>query len=298
MKIMKPYAAEFIMWALTHAKRESIPAGAELPLPAAECGAEPWHYLFGTSKTHTSRYVIEERWENFYSKNGWSRAQYDYATKDMQPNDYATDCGGLLDAYLSETVGRTDKTSNIYYGECTDKGKIKTVTRPYRLGEPVFKAKSSGKMHHIGFICGFLDGEPLVVEARGLSYGVVVTRFAGHGWTHRGLLTGYFEYGEAAAPAEEAPKTPAVFALESPMMRGEAVRALQIMLNAAGCRDADGNALAADGKLGEKTYAAFLDFLRAHRALIAAEPAPPESIIVTQEIYNEIYTGKLIRRQN
>lgn len=39
---------DFIRWALTHAKPSTIPAGAKLPLPLAECGAEPWQYLFGS----------------------------------------------------------------------------------------------------------------------------------------------------------------------------------------------------------------------------------------------------------
>lgn len=298
---MKLYAVEFIMWALTHVKRGNIPDGAELPLPAAECGTEPWHYLFGTSKTHTTPAKIEERWQNFYSKNGWTRTQYDYATKDMLPTDYATDCGGLLDAYLTETAGRTDKSSNIYYGECTEKGKVGKIQRPYEIGEAVFIAKSSGRMKHIGFVCGFFNGEALIAEARGLSYGVVVTKFAGRGWTHRGLLTKYFEYGKAAVPAENPPKTPTVFAHTSPMMRGDAVKALQLMLNAAEYKDGNGNALAADGKLGKKTYTAFLSFLQAHRALIGdglAAFEQPESIVVAQEMNGEIYTGELIRRKN
>ena len=46
-------------------------------------------------------------------------------------------------------------------------------------------ANSNGKMTHIGWICGSVNGEPLVVEARGLSYGVVITKLSQRGWTHR-----------------------------------------------------------------------------------------------------------------
>lgn len=44
-------------------------------------------------------------------------------------------------------------------------------------------------MTHVGWICGFdSDGTPLVVEARGLRYGVVVTRLDTRPWTHRGIM--------------------------------------------------------------------------------------------------------------
>ena len=50
-------------------------------------------------------------------------------------------------------------------------------------------------MGHVGWVCGFdEDGEPLVVEARGLYFGVVVTRMGSERWTHRGLMTVKFDY--------------------------------------------------------------------------------------------------------
>lgn len=287
-------AIDFIKWALSHAHRESIPDGAELPLPLSECGTEPWHYLFGTIKTHTTPAKIAERWENFYSRKGWSPEQYHYATKDMQPGDYATDCAGLLDAYLTETIGKTDNNANGYYRDCSDRGKISSVKRPYVLGELVFMANRIGRMHHIGFVCGLeADGKPLVVEARGLSYGVVITRFKDRAWTHRGLLKKYFSYESGVPYPDE--KTNIVFELSSPMMRGTAVKALQIMLNEAGYRDADGNALTADGKLGRRSYEAFDKFLAAHTAPVESEPLPfmPGEFPVKQIINGIVYTGTL-----
>ena len=283
-------AIDFTKWALSHTDPETIPDGAELPLPLSECGTEPWHYLFGTVKVHTTPEKIEERFVNFYSTHGWSRAQYEYATKDFQPEDYATDCAGILDAYLTEKVKKTDNNANGYYSQCTERGKIKSVKRPYVLGEPVFMAKSSGRMHHIGFVCGFLNGEPLILEARGLSYGVVITKFSERGWTHRGLLTDIFYYNSE----------PVVFKLESPMMRGPAVQALQTMLNEAGYRDEDGKLLNADGKLGKRTYSAFCDFLTAH----APEPDKPEvcempeEMMIVQEVNGILYKGLLMKNND
>ena len=355
---MKIKAIEFICWALKHAKRESIPYGAEIPLPTEECGTEPWHYLFGTVKAHTTPEKIAERWENFYSRKGWSAKQYNHATENMQPTDYATDCAGLLDAFLCETIGKTDKSANIYYVECTEKGEISSVDRPYALGEPVFMAGSGGRMHHIGFVCGFLDGEPLIVEARGLSYGVVVTKFSERKWTHRGLLTEYFIYGDNDGQSEESgeedgegtneengaetgedneadngeedgagadeendagtdgetdeetggesgEKTeknqePVIFEHCSPMIRGEKVKTLQILLNETGYRDEKGNVLKPDGKFGKRSFEAFRKFITAHAAFSenAAITDMPDEISVNQQINGCLYEGRLVKQKN
>ena len=139
---------------------------------ATNVGAEPWHYLYGTVRTNTTPSRIAERWKNYYSSHGWSREAYDNATAKMQPDDYATDCQGLLDAYLTYVQGeKTDINADYNYRKwCTGKGKTSEIERPYELGEAVFMANSGGKMKHIGWICGLdADGEPLVVEARGLN---------------------------------------------------------------------------------------------------------------------------------
>lgn len=331
---MKIKAIEFVCWALKHTKRESIPYGAEIPLPTEECGTEPWHYLFGTVKAHTTPEKIAERWENFYKRKGWSAEQYNRATENMQPTDYATDCAGLLDAFFCETIGKTDKSANIYYAECTEKGEISSLDRSYALGEPVFMAGSGSRMHHIGFVCGFLDCEPLIVEARGLSYGVVVTKFSEHNWTHRGLLTEYFIYGDNDEQNEESDeenngeneaetsegtggengkdngrergeKTEenqehVIFEHRSPMMRGKNVKALQILLNETGYSDENGNALKADGKFGKRSFEAFRKFITAHAAFSenANITDMPDEISVNQQINGCLYEGRLVKQKN
>ena len=188
---------DFIRWALTHVNPNSVPSGAVLANgTATNVGTEPWHYLYGTVKSKTTAARIEERWRNHYSKT-WTREAYDRATASLSPDDYATDCQGLLDAYLTYAQGeKTDVNADYNYRKwCSEKGKTSEIERPYELGEAVFIANSKGKMSHVGWVCGLdLDGELLVVEARGLSYGVVVTRLEDRAWTHRGLMTKKFDY--------------------------------------------------------------------------------------------------------
>ena len=252
---------DFIRWALTHVNPDTVPSGAVLVGgTATNVGTEPWHYLYGTVRTKTTPSRIKERWENFYSFHGWSREAYDNTTAKMQPDDYATDCQGLLDAYLTYVQGeKTDVNAEYNYRKwCTGKGKTSEIERPYELGEALFMANSGGKMKHIGWICGFdSDGEPLVVEARGLNYGVVVTRLEDRAWTHRGLMTKKFDYKEDEPMATK-------FEVIKPMLKGDGVKAMQNALNVNGYTDDNGNKLVEDGKWGSKSQAAFRKLLEAH----------------------------------
>ena len=252
---------DFIRWALTHVNPNTVPSGAVLANgTATNVGAEPWHYLYGTVCTKTTPSRIEERRENFYSSHGWAKASYDNATAGMQPDDYATDCQGLLDAYLTYVQGeKTDVNADYNYRKwCTGKGKTSEIERPYELGEAVFMANSGGKMKHIGWICGLdVDGEPLVVEARGLNYGVVITRLEDRPWTHRGLMTKKFDYKEDEPMATK-------FEVIKPMLKGDGVKEMQKALNANGYTDDNGDALVEDGKWGSKSQAAFRKLLEAH----------------------------------
>ena len=251
----------FIRWALTHVNPNTVPSSAVLANgTATNVGTEPWHYLYGTVKSKTTAARIEERWRNHYSKT-WTREAYDHATAAMSPDDYATDCQGLLDAYLTYVQGeKTDVNADYNYRKwCSEKGKTSEIERPYKLGEAVFMANSRGKMSHVGWICGLdLDGELLVVEARGLSYGVVVTRLEDRPWTHRGLMTKKFEYNKEEKPMATK------FEVVSPMLRGDGITAMQRALNANGYTDDNGNALVEDGKWGSKSQAAFRKLLEAH----------------------------------
>ena len=252
---------DFIRWALTHVNPNTVPSGAVLVGgTATNVGTEPWHYLYGTVKSKTTVERIEERWRNHYSKT-WTREAYGRATACMSPGDFATDCQGLLDAYLTYELGeKTDVNADYNYRKwCTGKGKISEIERPYKLGEAVFMANSKGKMSHVGWVCGLdSDGELLVVEARGLSYGVVITRLEDRAWTHRGLMAKKFEYDKEEKPMATK------FEVLSPMLRGNGIAAMQKALNANGYTDDNGNALKEDGKWGSKSQAAFRKLLEAH----------------------------------
>lgn len=262
---------DFIVFALTHADRDSIVKSASLPIPVAECGTEPWHYLYGTVRRQTTKDALDERFKNHYSKS-MTRAKFDSYTKGWKPTDYATDCQGLLDAYLTyECNEKTDWNADYNYKYvCESKGEINKIDRPYVIGEALFmQSDSSGKMTHIGWVCGFLpDGEPLVVEARGIAHGVVVTKFNTRSWTHRGLMTKKFDYTAPQSPQSE----PIKLELKSPMMQGDYVLLTQKALNALHYTDSDGKPLEEDGKCGRRTMEAVKAFATAHAETVTTMP--------------------------
>ena len=250
----KYYIENFIKWALTHVKRSTIPLDAQLPLPIAQCGTDPWNYLFGSVRVMTTQATINYYFNNHY-KNKMTRADYDAITNSWSRTGYATDCQGMLDAYLTYVCNeKIDINAHMNYTLwCTDKGTIASINRPYVIGEAVFMCSTkSKKMTHVGWVCGFrANGEPLVVEARGLAYGVVVTELSKRNWTHRGLMTAKFDYTK---PQEE-PKPMSIIKFEktNPIKTGEPYLAMQKALNAAGYTDTTGKVLEEDGKWGTKS---------------------------------------------
>lgn len=268
---------DFIGNALTHVDPATKLKSASYPISSELVGFEPWHYLFGTFGQKTSAWLIEYCWEKHYC-NQMPRAKYDAYTAGWKSSDYATDCQGLLDAYLTYVVGEyTDINADTNYKDwCEHKGPISQINRNYVIGEAVFMQNASGKMHHIGWICGFMpNGEPLVIEARSIAYGVVITKLNSRNWTHRGLMTKKFDY---TTPQSE----PIKLELKSPMMQGDYVLLTQKAMNALGYTDADGKRLDEDGKCGRRTMEAVTAFADVHAAI------EPKTITVMPEFVEKL----------
>ena len=257
---------EFVRWGLTHVNPYTVPHDANLALPWNECGVEPWQYLFGSVRVQTNQDTLDRYYNNHYHSS-MTRAKYDQITASWDRKGYATDCQGTLDAWLTYEKGeRTDINANMnYVNWCTEKGKISEIDRPYVIGEALFRANSSGVMKHIGWICGFAaDGEPLVLEAKSIYYGVLITRLSSGTWTHRGLMTVKFDYSEEIEMID--------FNIISPMPSGEPYLAMQKALNLAGYTDDDDKKLEEDGKWGKRSKQAFVKMME--YCAPATEPAP------------------------
>lgn len=189
---------EFIKFALSHANPASRPIAAKLEYPVGDAGV--WKYLWGTHGQIVTQELLDKRFKEYYSKNGWDRAEFDSITKNWVADQvHVTDCEGLLDAFLGSDVRADDN----YRSYCTDKGLIAAIDRPFVLGEAVFNGDDKKKTH-VGWICGFLGSDPLVVEAKGTKDGVLITRMSKRAWKYRGLMTKKFSYDDE--PVQPDPK--------------------------------------------------------------------------------------------
>lgn len=187
---------EFVKWGLTHVKKSSVPSKAILPIDRSLVGsAGEWEYLFGTTGRKVTQSLLNSKYSSYYKKNGWTRAEFDAATKGwVAAGKIVCDCQGVED-YFSKAD--TNARGN-YARYCTDKGLCSAIKRPYVLGEAVFNGKTTSSISHVGWVCGFMpDGDVLVMEERGLSYGFVVTRMSKRSWKYRGLMTKRYSYSNA-----------------------------------------------------------------------------------------------------
>lgn len=278
-----PNVLSFIKWALPHVDPASIPKGAVLPLPIEECGVDPVHYLLGTIWINTTQKLIWKIYEKNYAS--WlTTDQFADITKDWKPTERATDCQGLCDAYFSVAEGvPTDVNADYNYKYwCTDKGKISDISRPWVIGEAVFKYNASKKkMTHIGYICGFVNGEPLVLEAQGVYHGVKINQLSQRPeFTYRGLMTKKFDYTIEEEPGM--PITPLVFEVVSPIHKGDDYKKMQEILVAANYPDTNGRPLEPDGKWGAKSQFAFESMISDYAEKLGL--TKPTELVVDTEI--------------
>ena len=190
---MKPNPTiDFLLWALTHVRPDSIPEGAALAAPHERCGIDPWEYLFGTSGQVCTQKILDERFSSAYSEFGWGSISFEAITNDWAEQGVSVcDGPGLLNAYRKQICGIQSAMTEhgIFSRICCDKAAIGETYRAFEPGEAVFISNRYGLMKRVGWVCGFdAQDEPLVIEARGLCYGVCIAPFRGRGWTHRARM--------------------------------------------------------------------------------------------------------------
>lgn len=207
-----------------------------------------WGYVLGAKGEIASEKVADELYKFYGNK---TRDYYVKACLKWK-GKHIVDCSGLVYVAGDGTIPK--KTANGYIQACKEQGKIDTI--PEIVGLVVWK---SG---HIGIYIG----GGLVIESRGVSYGVVITKLKDRPWSKWGKLP-YIEY---KAVTEEKPakneNTASKYAFvlkrilyyntkrygkPTPNMTGADVKAVQARLMALGFSvGVDG----ADGIYGHNTY--------------------------------------------
>lgn len=141
---------------------------------------------------------------------------------------------------------------------CTNTGVGKIPAKLRVPGAAVFVHNGS-YISHVGFLWKSVDaanpeGDWWVIEAKGVMYGVIKSKFSAGRWNRYGWMTKYFDYGDESAPPEPAPLGAKDLQLGSV---GSDVKDLQLKLLA---WDYDLGKWGADGEYGKSTAAAVSKF--------------------------------------
>lgn len=219
------------------------------------------------------------RWyfDQYKDRAAYSAAQEAKALHWKAHAERVWDCQGLADGYVTEMTGTAVnvRARNNYADWCSIKGSGAIPAERRVPGAAVFM--HSTYVHHVGYLIEPVDpadrsGDWYVGEARGVMFGVVITRLSQRAWNRWGWMTKYFDY----SMFDEIPETPEYGQRNLKRgMHGSDVAALQRDLIALGYScgkwGADGdfgrstrsalkafqhdNGLDADGIAGPKTFA-------------------------------------------
>lgn len=230
------------------------------------------------------------------------RERYNKALYWREHAERVFDCQGLMDGYITEMTGEKTnvKARDNYTDWCGIKGKG-TVPAEYRMEMTHVFYYNGDYISHVGYLVKPIDpekpkGDWWVCEARGVMYGVVLTKLSARNWNRWGLCTKYFDYGEDTVD------TPLKLTLGSRILKrgmsGDDVRELQERLNFIhiDCGGADGvfgmstqNAvtrfqgmisdLDIDGIYGPMTHAALMDYYQSEITQDQPEAQPKRRTI-------------------
>lgn len=200
--------------------------------------------------------------------NGWYYNQYKDNPKQYKQALYwrehckrVFDCQGLIEGYYEIMTGVSVNTyaRNNYATWCNPKGSGMIPVSRRVPGACVFWGNTSGSIHHIGYLYkpvvnGKVDGDWYIIEARGVMYGVVMTRLYERKPNFWGWATKYFDYDNSESSPEP---TPTFHPLLHNGSENDAVKTLQTYLIELGY---DCGRWGADGDFGDATELAVKKF--------------------------------------
>lgn len=161
-----------------------------------------------------------------WGKNSWWFTQYDKYPKQKSKALYwrehaarVWDCNGMAEGLYKDFSGTDINTKARYnYSQwCSPKG-TGLIPAKYRVpGAAVFWGDDNkpGTIHHVGYLYAPVsaskpEGDWYIIEARGVMYGVVMTKLNSRKPNFWGHMTKYFDYGKTTisieVPKQEEPK--------------------------------------------------------------------------------------------
>lgn len=159
-------------------------------------------------------YIMGSKGQNpkKWSKDSWWFTQYKGAqrSKALYWREHAArvwDCNGLMEGIYQDFSGVNidSKARYNYSGWCGTKGSGMIPAKYRQPGAAVFWSDDgAGSIHHVAYLiepvkAGRPEGDWVLIEARGVNYGVVETRLLSRKPNFWGLMTKYVDYSGVAA---------------------------------------------------------------------------------------------------
>lgn len=253
-------------------------------------------YIMGAKGQNPKKWAANSWWYTQYNDSSTQKKKALYWRENAAR---VWDCNGLAEGIYQDWSGVdiNTKARYNYSGWCGTKGTGIIPAKYRKAGAAVFWGNKASTITHVAFlykpvIANKPEGDWYLIEARGVTYGVVKTKLLSRKPNFWGIMDKYFDYGDADyVPAE--PKLGERILRNG--MEGEDVKALQTALIdlGYGC-----GKWGADGDFGDATEMAVEKFQRehgcdadgeygpiTHKALLAAQnavekPATPRNVLI------------------
>lgn len=259
-------------------------------------------YIMGAKGQNPKKWAVNSWWFTQYKdRKKYTEAQEKKALYWRKYAQRVWDCNGLAEGIYQDYTGVNinTKARYNYSGWCGKKGTGTIPTKYRQPGAAVFWGKKASTITHVAYLykpvkANKPDGDWYIIEARGVSYGVVKTKLSARKPNYWGIMDKYFDYGDADyVPAE--PKLGEVI-LKKGMMDRADVKEMQLNLIALGYGKYLGEKRA-DGDFGSKTEEAVIEFQKAHGCDPDGEygPITHAAMMKALKALNPAETGKKVR---
>lgn len=216
-------------------------------------------YIMGATGQNPKKWAANSWWFTQYDE---SSTQKKAALKWRENAERVWDCNGLAEGLYKDYSGIDINTKARFgYAEwCGEKGTGMIPPKKRISGAAVYWGKTASSITHIGYLDEPVDknnpeGDWYIIEARGVTYGVVRTKLLSRKPNYWGYMTKYFDYENVATDII----TAIVYKLGDRLLKkgteGDDVKELQTHLKTLGYLSDK-----VDGEFGPKTEAAVKDF--------------------------------------
>lgn len=157
-------------------------------------------YIMGATGQDPKKWSVNSWWFTQYNGNAKQKAKALYWREHAKR---VWDCQGLAEGIYSDFSGTkvNVKARNNYAEWCDPKGKGMIPADKRVPGAAVFWGDSASSIHHVGYLYKPVDsknpkGDWYIIEARGVLYGVVMTKLLSRKPNYWGYMTKYFDYSQ------------------------------------------------------------------------------------------------------